>query len=379
MHAPGVEVRPLRQMTGGASFNEVFFTDVRVPDSHRLGDVNGGWTVALTTLMNERAAIGGGGGGSDFRPANRLGRDGPGHRPGRRPAGPPEAGHDDHQRVGWPSTPTCGRWPRSPSASCPGPEMSLAKLSLTDNMLRTDELVSTVLGPAWWPTPVSGARTPGPSSCSASRACGWPGAPTRCCATSWASACSACPRSPGRPERRREGRHPGPPGPAEGHPLDEGPAAAGAPKRGRGRPGPSCGSVTDSPCSDRSRSGKLSAISRISRSRVTLATMEAAAMDTQMASPSTTVRTGGAARCAGVDSGPGLRAAASPSRRSGLDRVADVVEGTVEAAPPGARPAGPRGPGGRPGAGQRSSPADRTRSGPTCPTAQSTPHPVTKG
>ena len=47
-------------MTGGASFNEVFFTEVRIPDSHRLGDVNGGWTVALTTLMNERAAIGGG-------------------------------------------------------------------------------------------------------------------------------------------------------------------------------------------------------------------------------------------------------------------------------------------------------------------------------
>src|ERR1700722_14719359 len=60
MHAPGVEIRPLRQMTGGASFNEVFFTEVRIPDSHRLGDVNGGWTVALTTLMNERAAIGGG-------------------------------------------------------------------------------------------------------------------------------------------------------------------------------------------------------------------------------------------------------------------------------------------------------------------------------
>ena len=50
-------------MTGGASFNEVFFTDVRIPDSHRLGDVNNGWNVALTTLMNERAAIGAGGGG----------------------------------------------------------------------------------------------------------------------------------------------------------------------------------------------------------------------------------------------------------------------------------------------------------------------------
>ena len=63
MKAPGVEVRPLRQMTGGANFNEVYFTDVRVPDTHRLGDVNQGWTVALTTLMNERASIGGGGGG----------------------------------------------------------------------------------------------------------------------------------------------------------------------------------------------------------------------------------------------------------------------------------------------------------------------------
>jgi alkylation response protein AidB-like acyl-CoA dehydrogenase len=60
MRAPGVEVRPLRQMTGGASFNEVFLTGARVPDTHRLGDVNGGWGVAVTTLMNERASIGGG-------------------------------------------------------------------------------------------------------------------------------------------------------------------------------------------------------------------------------------------------------------------------------------------------------------------------------
>ncbi len=60
MHAPGVEVRPLRQMTGDAEFNEVFFTDVRIPDSQRLDAVGAGWRVAMTTLMNERVAIGGG-------------------------------------------------------------------------------------------------------------------------------------------------------------------------------------------------------------------------------------------------------------------------------------------------------------------------------
>jgi alkylation response protein AidB-like acyl-CoA dehydrogenase len=60
MHAPGVEVRPLRQMTGDAEFNEVFFTEVRIPDSQRLDEVGAGWRVATTTLMNERVAIGGG-------------------------------------------------------------------------------------------------------------------------------------------------------------------------------------------------------------------------------------------------------------------------------------------------------------------------------
>ena len=59
MEQPGVEVRPLRQMTGDAEFNEVYFTDARIPDSERLGATGDGWRVALTTLMNERVAIGG--------------------------------------------------------------------------------------------------------------------------------------------------------------------------------------------------------------------------------------------------------------------------------------------------------------------------------
>ena len=61
MTAPGVEVRPLRQITGEAEFNEVFLTDVRIPDADRIGAVGQGWQVSTATLMNERVSIGGGG------------------------------------------------------------------------------------------------------------------------------------------------------------------------------------------------------------------------------------------------------------------------------------------------------------------------------
>jgi alkylation response protein AidB-like acyl-CoA dehydrogenase len=59
MQAPGVEVRPLRQMTGEAEFNEVYFTDTRIPNAEMLGNPGDGWRVSLTTLMNERVSIGG--------------------------------------------------------------------------------------------------------------------------------------------------------------------------------------------------------------------------------------------------------------------------------------------------------------------------------
>ena len=73
MKSPGIEVRPIKQMSGEANFNEVFFTDVRVPDSQRLGDVGEGWKVALTTLMNERLAIGQGS-GVDYAELLKLAR-----------------------------------------------------------------------------------------------------------------------------------------------------------------------------------------------------------------------------------------------------------------------------------------------------------------
>jgi acyl-CoA dehydrogenase len=147
MRAPGVEVRPLRQMTGGASFNEVFFNEVRVRDDHRLGDVNAGWGVALTTLMNERAAIGGGNGGGMglFEPQrvramlehfDLLG----------------DATIRDEYAALYANY-TVAKWnnqralDKIKSGQLPGPELSTAKLALTNNLRGFTEFVARVLGP----------------------------------------------------------------------------------------------------------------------------------------------------------------------------------------------------------------------------------------
>lgn len=146
MHAPGVEVRPLRQMTGGATFNEVFFEEVRVPDSHRLGDVDEGWTVALTTLMNERAAIGGGGAGVGTMSftrfvelAHHLGieRD-PLIRQGLA---------DVYIRTNVARYTNLRGMAKIRAGQLPGPEMSIGKLSLTENMTRIGTLLAEMLGP----------------------------------------------------------------------------------------------------------------------------------------------------------------------------------------------------------------------------------------
>jgi alkylation response protein AidB-like acyl-CoA dehydrogenase len=146
MHAPGVEVRPLRQMTGGASFNEVFFEEVRVPDSHRLGDVDEGWTVALTTLMNERAAIGGGGAGVGSINANRfieMARHlGVANDPLVR-----QAIADVWINLAVARYTNLRAMAKIRAGQLPGPEMSIGKLSLTQNMQRIGQLVSDMLGP----------------------------------------------------------------------------------------------------------------------------------------------------------------------------------------------------------------------------------------
>ena len=146
MKAEGVEVRPLRQMTGGASFNEVFFNEVRVPDDHRLGDPGQGWTVALTTLMNERASIGagsgGGGGGGITRLLEMVKFYGQDKDPLVRQElmklfiGQKIAGYTNQRAMD-----------KIKAGQAPGPEMSLSKMSLTNNMLQTARLVSQVLGP----------------------------------------------------------------------------------------------------------------------------------------------------------------------------------------------------------------------------------------
>ena len=145
MDAPGVEVRPLRQMSGGSSFNEVFFTDVRLADTARLGERNGGWSVAMTTLGFERVAGSGEGGDliGRFQAAlglsRHFGRD-------RDPVVRQQLAavymygrlaelNSERARQAW------------SAGATPGPEGSISKLFHANGLASVTRLVSLLLGP----------------------------------------------------------------------------------------------------------------------------------------------------------------------------------------------------------------------------------------
>jgi alkylation response protein AidB-like acyl-CoA dehydrogenase len=144
MEAEGVEVRPLRQITGEAEFNEVYMTDVRIPDSQRIGDRGDGWKVALTTLMNERVAIGG-----NPSPRN-SGAIGDLLAMWREHGGTEE----DRDRVMklWVEAEaarlTNHRAYENRTAGTPGPEGSTAKLVYAELNKRIYELATELMGPA---------------------------------------------------------------------------------------------------------------------------------------------------------------------------------------------------------------------------------------
>ena len=144
MHAPGVEIRPLRQMTGGASFNEVFFNEVRVPDDHRLGDVNNGWNVALTTLMNERASIGSTD-GSETSMHTRL-LEMVRHFELDQDPIVREMLADLYINTKVAGFTTQRATDKMRAGQMPGPEMSIGKMALVNNQKRLNDLIARVLG-----------------------------------------------------------------------------------------------------------------------------------------------------------------------------------------------------------------------------------------
>ncbi len=148
MHAAGVEVRPLRQLTGEAEFNEVYLTEVRVPDADRIGDIGEGWRVAMTTLSNERSSIGGGvgpptrGSGSIAEAVRIWQSDGFRKNPVDR----------DRLMKSWIESEalrlTNMRASQNRKAGNPGPEGSIAKLMFAEVNMRIYELCVDLLGPA---------------------------------------------------------------------------------------------------------------------------------------------------------------------------------------------------------------------------------------
>ncbi len=143
MRAAGVDVRPLRQITGDAEFNEVYMTDVRVPDENRIGERGDGWRVALTTLMNERVAIGASTPPRDSGPIGDLlqvWRDNPGSESDR-----------DRLMQLWVEAEAARltniRAHEGRTAGTPGPEGSTAKLVYAELNKEIYDLATELLGP----------------------------------------------------------------------------------------------------------------------------------------------------------------------------------------------------------------------------------------
>ncbi|HTR71457.1 MAG TPA: acyl-CoA dehydrogenase [Mycobacteriales bacterium] len=143
MHAPGVEVRPLRQTTGDAEFNEVFFNDVFVPDEDVVGDVDGGWTVARATLGNESVSIGGGSAMSF--PGDALIAPYDAH-PERLCGGAARIGHyiADQQAIGLLNLRSAAR---AVAGGGPGPEGNVTKLVLSELSHESAAILAELSGP----------------------------------------------------------------------------------------------------------------------------------------------------------------------------------------------------------------------------------------
>ena len=135
MHSPGVEVRPLRQITGEAEFNEVYLTDTRIPDANRIGDEGEGWRVSLTTLMNERSAIGAGSAGGAKPRRGGAANDAVAVWNGLDRSERTAARKDELMRLwvrGEVGRLTNIRAAEAAKAGNPGPEMSVAKLEFAE-------------------------------------------------------------------------------------------------------------------------------------------------------------------------------------------------------------------------------------------------------
>jgi hypothetical protein len=144
MHAPGVEVRPLRMTTGGSEFNEVFFNDVFVPDDDVVGPVDGGWTVARATLGNESVSIGGGQGGMSLPGSALL----PGFdaHPERLSGGAGRIGRyvATHQAMGLLNLRSANR---AVAGGGPGPEGAMTKLILSEIGHEAAAVLTELAGP----------------------------------------------------------------------------------------------------------------------------------------------------------------------------------------------------------------------------------------